>query len=210
MENTPIAFENGKPIFDKLMPELLMAIIPESLFIVILILLLSASMSTLAALVLISSSTLSKDIYAGYINKKVSDKKLTLITRTGSIFFVVLSVTLALFKVDTIVEIMGISWGAIGSAFLGPFVWGLLWDKANKYGAYSSMFSGMTVTLVLYFSGMSSPEAGTIGMLVSFIVNPVVSLIFIGKYNKETRFSESNNETKLLNEIEQAEYEEIK
>ena len=181
MENTPVAFENGKPIFDKLMPELLMSIIPDSLFIVILILLLSASMSTLAALVLISSSTLSKDIYAGYINKKVSDKKLTLITRTGSIFFVVLSVTLALFKVDTIVEIMGISWGAIGSAFLGPFVWGILWDKANKFGAYASMFSGMTVTLVLYFSGMSSPEAGTIGMLVSFIVNPVVSLIFKGK-----------------------------
>ncbi|HQO09799.1 MAG TPA: sodium/solute symporter [Clostridiales bacterium] len=176
-ENTPVAFESGKPIFDKLMPELLMSIIPESFFIVILILLLSASMSTLAALVLISSSTLSKDFYAGYINKNVTDKKLTLITRAGSVFFVVLSVLLALFQLDTIVEIMGISWGAIGSAFLGPFVWGLLWDKANRYGAYASMVSGLTVTLVLYFSGMSSPEAGTIGMIVSFIVNPVVSLI---------------------------------
>ncbi len=181
MENTPVAFENGKPIFDKLMPELLMSIIPDSFFIVILILLLSASMSTLAALVLISSSTLSKDFYAGYINKNVSDKKLTLITRMGSIFFVILSVLLALFKVDTIVEIMGISWGAIGSAFFGPFVWGILWEKANKYGAYASMFSGLTVTLILYFSGMSSPEAGTIGMLVSLFVNPVVSLIFQDK-----------------------------
>lgn len=181
MENTPVAFENGKPIFDKLMPELLMSIIPESFFIVILILLLSASMSTLAALVLISSSTLSKDLYAGYINKNVSDKNLTLITRAGSVFFVILSVVLALFKVDTIVEIMGISWGAIGSAFLGPFVWGILWDKVNKYGAYASMFSGLTVTLILYFSGMSSPEAGTIGMLVSLVVNPIVSLIFQGK-----------------------------
>jgi len=181
IENTPVAFESGKPIFDKLMPELLMSIIPDSFFIVILILLLSASMSTLAALVLISSSTLSKDFYAGYINKNVSDKKLTLITRTGSVFFVILSVLLALFKVDTIVEIMGISWGAIGSAFLGPFVWGLLWEKANKYGAYASMFSGLTVTLVLYFGGMSSPEAGTIGMLVSLMVNPIVSLISKGK-----------------------------
>jgi len=181
MENTPVAFENGKPIFDKLMPELLMSIIPESFFIVILILLLSASMSTLAALVLISSSTLSKDFYAGYINKNVSDKKLTLITRAGSVFFVILSVLLALFKVDTIVEIMGISWGAIGSAFLGPFVWGILWEKANKYGAYASFVAGLGTTLTLYFSGMSSPEAGTIGMLVSLVVNPVVSLIFQGK-----------------------------
>ncbi|MFO7810268.1 MAG: sodium:solute symporter, partial [Candidatus Delongbacteria bacterium] len=56
-ENTPGVFENGKPVYDRLMPELLMNIIPDSLFVIILVLLLSASMSTLAALVLISSST---------------------------------------------------------------------------------------------------------------------------------------------------------
>jgi SSS family solute:Na+ symporter/sodium/proline symporter len=176
-ENTPAAFSDKGPVFDKLMPELLMNIIPGSLFVLILVLLLSASMSTLAALVLISSSTLSKDFYAGYINKNVSDEKLTFLTRAASVFFVVLSVAFALFRFDTIVAILGVSWGAIGSAFLGPFIWGLLWDKANKYGAYSSFFAGLGTTLVLYFSGMGSPEAGTIGMIVSFAVNPVVSMI---------------------------------
>jgi solute:Na+ symporter, SSS family len=177
-ENTPVAFGEKGPVFDKLMPELLMNIIPESLFVLILVLLLSASMSTLAALVLISSSTLSKDFYAGYINKNVSDEKLTFLTRLASIFFVVLSVAFALFRFDTIVAILGVSWGAIGSAFLGPFIWGLLWDKANKYGAYASFFAGLVTTLALYFGGMGSPEAGTIGMIVSFASNPIVSLIF--------------------------------
>jgi len=179
IENTPQAFSDGAPIFDKLMPELLMKIIPDSLFIIILVLLLSASMSTLASLVLISSSTLSKDFYQGFINKDVSDGKLTMITRVASVVFVLLSVVMALFKIDTIVAILGISWGAIGSAFLGPFLWGILGTKANKYGAYASFFTGLgtSLALYLYFGPSYSPQAGTIGMLVSLAVNPVVSMI---------------------------------
>lgn len=179
IENTPQAFSDGAPIFDKLMPELLMKIIPDSLFIIILVLLLSASMSTLASLVLISSSTLSKDFYQGFINKDVSDGKLTMLTRVASVVFVLLSVVMALFKIDTIVAILGISWGAIGSAFLGPFLWGILGTKANKYGAYASFFTGLgtSLALYLYFGPSYSPQAGTIGMLVSLAVNPVVSMI---------------------------------
>ena len=178
-ENTPQAFIDGAPIFDKLMPELLMKIIPDSLFVIILVLLLSASMSTLASLVLISSSTLSKDFYQGFINKNVSDEKLTMITRIASVVFVLLSVVMALFKIDTIVAILGISWGAIGSAFLGPFLWGILGTKANKYGAYASFFTGLgtSLALYLYFGPSYSPQAGTIGMLVSLAVNPLVSMI---------------------------------
>ena len=180
-ENTPGVFENGKPVFDRLMPELLISIIPDSLFVIILVLLLSASMSTLAALVLISSSTFSKDFYQGFINRRVNDEKLVLITRIASVVFVSFSVAMALFRMDTIVAILGISWGAIGSAFLGPFIWGILGDKANKYGAYASFFAGLSTSLALYFSGTPSPQAGTIGMLVSLTVNPLVSLIYKGK-----------------------------
>ena len=69
-------FRDGAPIYDRLMPELLAKVIPESLSVVILLLILSASMSTLAALVLISSSSLTKDFYHGFVNKNASDKSL--------------------------------------------------------------------------------------------------------------------------------------
>ncbi|MBU4487221.1 MAG: sodium:solute symporter, partial [Candidatus Delongbacteria bacterium] len=181
LETSPHAFnEAGEPIVDMIMPELLTQIIPEYLFIIILVLILSASMSTLAALVLISSSTLTKDFYAGYINKKVSDKRLTLLTRLASIVFIGLSVALALLKIDTIVAILGVSWGAIGAAFLGPFIWGLFTDFCNKAGAYGSSFIGLGLTIFLYFyyGPQYSPQAGTIGMLASLALNPVISLIF--------------------------------
>lgn len=189
-ENSPNTFANGSPIFDKLMPELLTSIIPGSLSVIILLLILSASMSTLAALVLISSSSITKDLYAGFIKKNASDKSLTMLMRVMSGIFVLLAVLLALVEFDVIVEILGISWGAIGAFFLGPFVWGLFWKKANRYGAIASALIGLGVCLGLYFMGVgagagakipwyfSSPGAGTIGMLVSLAINPVVSLLF--------------------------------
>lgn len=177
VENSPAAFKNGVPIFDRLMPEMLTNVIPQGLSIIILLLMLSASMSTLAALVLISSSSFSKDFYGGFINKKVSDKSLTLMMRVMSVFFVFLSVALAYMNIDSIVAILGVSWGAIGSFFLGPFVWGLFTKTANRFGALSSGILGLGTCLVLYFIGMPSPQAGTIGMLTSLAINPIFSYL---------------------------------
>ncbi len=174
-ESAPAAFNDGQPIFDALMPELLANVIPENLSVLILLLILSASMSTLAALVLISSSSIAKDLYAGFLNKDTSDKRLMLLMRVASVFFVALSATLAWFKPATIVAILGISWGAIGSVFLGPFIWGRFSKRVNKFGAISSSVLGLAVCLVLYIQGMPSPQAGTIGMMVSLAVNPVFS-----------------------------------
>jgi Na+/pantothenate symporter len=104
--------------------------------------------------------------------------------RVLSGLFVLLSVILAYFKPDTIVQILGISWGAIGSVFLGPFVWGILLKKANVAGAIASSVLGLGICLFLYFGKMPSPQAGTIGMLVSLAVNPIVSLIVPVKATK--------------------------
>lgn len=176
-ETAPTVFEGGSLNVDALMPALMGIVIPDYLFIIILILILSASMSTLASLVLISSSSLVKDIYAGFIDKNISDAKLTGLMRAGSVFFIFLSVIIALIKPSSIVSILGVSWGAIGATFLGPFVWGLFSNFANKYGAWSSAVLGLGVTLGMYMYGFSSPEAGTIGMLVSLAINPIVSII---------------------------------
>jgi Na+/proline symporter len=159
------------------MPELLVQIIPEALSVLILLLILSASMSTLAALVLISSSTIAKDLYAGFINPGADDRRLTLLMRLCSVAFVILSVVMAYYRPSTIVGILGISWGAIGAAFLGPFLWGLYSKRVNRYGAITAGVLGLSVCLGLYVTGTPSPQSGTIGMLVSAAVPPLVSRI---------------------------------
>jgi SSS family solute:Na+ symporter len=176
-ENAPAAFAGGKPIFDVIMPEFLAKVVPPSLSLLMMLLILSASMSTLAALVLISSSSVVKDLYAGFINPAVSDRTLTRMMRVMSAIFVLLSVILAYLRPATIVAILSVSWGAIGSFFLGPFVWGLISRKATKFGAIASAVLGLGTCLGLSFSGMAPAEAGTIGMLVSFAANPLLSLV---------------------------------
>jgi SSS family solute:Na+ symporter/sodium/proline symporter len=175
-ENAPAAFAAGMPVFDSLMPEMLVRVIPGSLSVFILLLVLAASMSTLAALVLISSSAVTKDLYAGFINKNVSDRGLTRLMRAFSAFFILLSVIFAYYRPATIVSILAISWGAIGSVFLGPFVWGLLSKKVNKAGAIAASVLGLGVCMALYFTGSPTPEAGTVGMLVSLAGTPLFSL----------------------------------
>ena len=177
-ENTPQAFIDGKPDFDKLMPELLANVIPDSLSMLMLLLVLSASMSTLAALVLISSSAVVKDVYAGFMNRTAADARLTLLMRVASALFVLVSVVLAACKLDTIVAVLSISWGAIGSVFLGPFVWGVLTKWTNRGGALLSSVLGLATCILLSVRGMTPPEAGTIGMLASLVLCPLGSLAF--------------------------------
>lgn len=176
-ESAPQIFSAGKPNFDQLMPELLTNVMPSSISVIILLLILSASMSTLASLVLISSSSFTKDFWAAYINKKMTDKGITGMMRIMSAFFVLLAVLFAAVELDVIVEILGISWGAMGAFFLGPFVWGLFSERVNKIGALVSGVGGLALCLGLYFTGMSSPEAGTIGMIASLLLNPLVSFM---------------------------------
>jgi len=173
-ENNPNAFLNGKPVFDAIMPELLVTVIPSALTVIILLLILSASMSTLAALVLISSSSITKDIFKGYIKKDASDRTLTMIVRFASIFFIILSMLLALLKPAVIVTILSISWGAIASVFLGPFIWGLFNKKINKLGAVMGAVGGLAVCLVLFFvlGKRMVPQAGSLGMIASLILAP--------------------------------------
>ena len=178
-EATPAAFKGGEPLFDALMPELLANVIPDSLSVLMLLLVLSASMSTLAALVLVSSSSLVKDIYKGFLNKNASESSLTLFMRGASIFFVIVSVGLAWLRPATIVAILGISWGAIGALFLGPFVWGLFVQKGfiHGRGALASAIVSISLCLGLYATGTSSPEAGTLGMLCSLATTPLFGIL---------------------------------
>jgi SSS family solute:Na+ symporter len=176
-ESAPAAFAGGKPVFDVLMPEFLAKIVPPSLSVLMMLLILSASMSTLAALVLISSSSVVKDLYAGFINPAVQDRTLTRMMRVTSAIFVLLSVVLAYLRPATIVAILSVSWGAIGSFFLGPFVWGLISRKVTKFGAIGSAIIGLGTCLGLALAGMPPAEAGTIGMAVSFAMNPLLSLV---------------------------------
>ena len=168
---------NGAPAFDRLIPDLLTTHLPQSLMAVILLLVLSASMSTLSSLVLVSASSVAIDMYKGHINPNVSKEKSLAMMRFLSGLFIVISFLIAKYEFALIITLMSLSWGVVAGSFMAPFLYGLYWKKTTRLGAEIGMFTGMFLAIFLFFKlGQSnSPIAATIAMIVPFIVIPIVS-----------------------------------
>lgn len=180
LNNTvPIDPSSGSANFDMIMPQVLSSALPEILIGIVVVLILSASMSTLESLVLVSSSSISIDLVGGVIAPKMSDKKKHVLMRVLCGLFIVLSFILAAGKFGTIIQLMAVSWGTLSGAFLAPFLYGLFWKKTTKAAAWTGIIGGMAIMLGLYFGfeSITSPMAGTIAMLANLVIVPVVSLV---------------------------------
>lgn len=167
---------DGSVIYDAIIPQMLSKL-PDVLIGIVIVLVLSASMSTLSSLVLTSSSTLTLDLIKGNIVKDMDEKKQLLCMRIFLVFFIVLSVVLALNPPIFIAQLMGISWGALAGAFLAPFLYGLYSKKITKTAVWVSFICGVGITVSnLFFKFIESPiNAGAFAMVAGLIVVPIVS-----------------------------------
>lgn len=187
---------NGVPAegFDSIVP-IMMERLPSLLFGLVIVLVLSASMSTLSSLVLTSSSTLTIDLIKPMAKNKIDEKKELLIMRIFIGVFLLISVILAIITLENpqtvISTLMSISWGALAGAFLAPFMYGLFWRGVTKAAVLTSFICGVGITLVhmFYYTfggrtgtlgglNLASPiNAGAFAMIFGLIIVPVVSLI---------------------------------
>ncbi len=186
------ADENGAPVggFDGIIPEMLKTL-PDLLIGIVVVLVLSASMSTLSSLVLTSSSSITLDLIKPMMKGKLDEKKQLIVLRAFIAVFLVISVIIALNKNALISDLMGYSWGALAGAFLAPFLYGLLWKKTTKASVWVSFVFGIGVTVLhlilgsmkmlsgtfLGFTIASPVNLGAFTMVCSLIIVPVVSLI---------------------------------
>ena len=166
---------------------------------IVIVLVLAASMSTLSGLVLASSSTVTFDLIDNKKNKNEKTKLWSL--RILTLVSIIISALLAIFQVygpkeltKDIAGLMGISWGAISGAFIGPFLYGLYSKKVTKASVYVSFVVSMVISilgLILSFTGKSfklesngilwfdfadSIYMGVLSMALSLILVPLVSL----------------------------------
>lgn len=180
LNNTPPVGIGGRADLDMVVPKMLDIALPDSLMGIIIILVLSASMSTLSSLVLVSSSAISLDLVKGMLYPKISKDKNMLLMRVLCAVFVAISYYVAV-KPNAIVTLMSFSWGTIAGCFLAPFLYGLYWKGTTKAGAWAGLVSGLACSMggTIYY-GMNAnlaPNIGAVSMLVSIIIVPVVSLV---------------------------------
>lgn len=178
---------NGSVAYDTIIPAMLSGL-PDLLIGIVVMLVLSASMSTLSSLVLTSSSTLTLDLIRDHLVKGMSQKRQVFVMRCLIVVFIAISVVLAIIQyksnVTFIAQLMGVSWGALAGAFLAPFLYGLYWKKATRAACWTSfLFSTVVMTANIFFQAsfpalLRSPiNAGAFCMLAGLVLVPVVSLL---------------------------------
>ncbi len=177
-DDPSIYSDTGAVVYDSIIPFMLSKL-PDILIGIVIVLVLSASMSTLSSLVLTSSSTLTLDFLKDNFIKKMDEKKQVFTMQVLIVFFIVLSVVIALDPPTFIAQLMGISWGALAGAFLAPFLYGLYWKGVTKAGVWAGFISGVGITVSnMFFKFIASPiNAGAVAMVAGLIVVPVVSLL---------------------------------
>lgn len=199
--DTPPTLPNGKLAFDSIVPSMLTTL-PDVLIALVVLLVLSASMSTLASLVLTSSSTMTLDLIyrdkkslpgeveEGSIDDIVSEKierRKVVVMRVLIVFFIAISLLIALNPPTFIAQLMGISWGALAGAFLAPFMLGLYWRGVTTASVWACFIWGVGITVVNMIIGnpINPINCGAIAMLGGFPVVWIVSIV-TPKMNKQT------------------------
>ena len=185
---------SGAVNYDSIIPAMLSSLGPVLIGIVI-VLVLSASMSTLSSLVLTSASTLALDVVLPRLKKQRSERWQVGVMQLFVVFFVAISAVIAIVKdaygFTFIAQMMGVSWGALAGAFLAPFLYGLYWKRATRAGVWASFLLGCGIEifqLVVSMLGIQLPGAlgylfgssirsGALAMLVGLVAVPVVSLL---------------------------------
>ena len=194
----PPVLPNGRLAFDSIVPSMLVTL-PDIVIALVVLLVLSASMSTLASLVLTSSSTMTLDliyrdkkslpgeVQEGSIDDEVSEKierRKVVIMRVLIVFFIAISLLIALNPPTFIAQLMGISWGALAGAFLAPFMLGLYWRGVTTASVWACFVWGVGITVVNMLMG-NPINCGAIAMIGGFPVTWIVSLI-TPKLNRDT------------------------
>lgn len=178
---------NGAVVYDSIIPTMLSGL-PDILVGLVIVLVLSASMSTLSSLVLTSSSTLTLDLLKDNVIKNMGEKQQLLWMRGLLVAFVAISAAIALVQyassITFIAQLMSISWGALAGAFLGPFFWGLYGKRVSKAAVWASFAMGVGLTtgnMIAGFFGaplIASPiNCGAAAIVLSLVIVPMISLM---------------------------------
>lgn len=178
--------------YDAIIPGMLSQLSPLLIGIA-LVLVLSASMSTLSSLVLTSASTLTLDFIEPVFCRRREkndrgDKRKLLTIRFFIAIFIAISAVIAVIQyklnITFIAQLMGLSWGALAGSFLAPFLYSLFWKRTTRYACIASFAWGslLMVANLLFKQAfpafLQSPiNCGAFAMVGGLIIVPLVSVL---------------------------------
>ena len=140
--------EYGGGSVDNIIPSAIMSTLPAWLAGIAIVGPIAASISTVSSLLISSSSSIIKDMYMHYSEKKgkpVEDARVSTLSRIFTYVVGIIVLVIAIAPPDVIWKINMFAFGGLETAFCWVFVMGLFWKKAHTWGALASMVGGVLV-----------------------------------------------------------------
>lgn len=151
----------------------------------------AAALSTAAGLLLVISTSVSRDLVKTF-NPGITEKKELRIARLAAAGAVVLAGYFGVNPPGFVAEVVAFAFGLAAASFFPVIIMGIFSTRINREGAIAGMISGLIFTMgyIIYFKLMSpelnsadhwwfgiSPEGiGSIGMMINFVVCYFVSM----------------------------------
>jgi SSS family solute:Na+ symporter/sodium/proline symporter len=112
---------------------------------------LAAIMSTISSQLLVTSSSLTEDLYKTFLHKEANDKQQVLVGRISVAIVALVAIYLAYDRDSSILSLVSNAWAGFGAAFGPVIIASLYWKKMTRNGALLGMITGAaTVLLWIY------------------------------------------------------------
>jgi cation/acetate symporter len=150
----------------------------------------AAALSTAAGLLLVISTSVSRDLFRTF-RPNMSEKKELRIARLAAAGAVVIAGYFGINPPGFVAEVVAFAFGLAAASFFPVIIMGIFSSRINKEGAIAGMLSGLVFTLsyIIFFKFISpelntkeywwfgiSPEGiGSIGMFLNFLICILIS-----------------------------------
>ncbi len=185
----------GNP--EEIFPVMAIELLPWWLGGIIVAAALSALMSSIDSMLLITSSSIAEDLWNKIFYKgKLSEKRTILVSQISTVIIGVIGIVIAVNPFDSVFWLAVFAWAGLATCFGPPVVLSLYWKGVTKWGAISGMIVGPIVTILWYMWPPIDIYEGGPAFLAALATIVIVSLLT--KSPKDDQFEamwSSYNET---------------
>ncbi|ACT58251.1 sodium/proline symporter [Hirschia baltica ATCC 49814] len=138
---------------------------------------LAAIMSTISSQLLVSSSSLTEDIYKTFLKRNASEKELVMVGRLATVLVCGVAIVLAFDRSSSILSLVGSAWAGFGAAF-GPIILlSLYWRKFTRNGALAGMIAGALTVLFWLYAPITIDGQSLSSIIYEIVPGFVIALI---------------------------------
>jgi SSS family solute:Na+ symporter len=119
---------------------------------------LAAIMSTISSQLLVTSSSLTGDIYQIFLRKSASQKELVVAGRVSVLIVALFALYLAHDKNSSILSLVSSAWAGFGAAFGPVILLSLYWSRMTRKGAICGMLVGAITVIVWSYGSFTINE----------------------------------------------------